>query len=103
MRAHRFALLLLVSPTALAHHSAAMFDSTTTVTLEGNIERYEWANPHVYIHLASSTGTWLVEAGSPSMMQRVGWTPDSFAVGDAVSIDVNPARNGRQMVRGVVI
>ena len=103
MRANRFALLVLVSPTALAHHSAAMFDATATVTLEGSIERYEWANPHVYIHLASSTGTWLVEAGSPSMMQRVGWTPDSFAVGDVVSIDVNPARNGRQMVRGVVI
>jgi hypothetical protein len=38
------------------------------------------------------------------MMQRVGWTPDSFAVGDVVSIDVNPTRNveGR-MARGVVI
>src|SRR5688572_16279711 len=104
MRTHRLALLLLVAPPALAHHSSAMFDATQTVTLDGSIERYEWANPHVYIHLASSSGTWLIEAGSPSMMQRVGWTPDSFAVGDIVSIDVNPGRNAeRRMVRGVVV
>ncbi len=104
MRANRLALLLLVAPTAFAHHSAAMFDATKTITLEGSIERYEWANPHVYIHLASSSGTWVVEAGSPSMMQRVGWTPDSFAVGDVVSIDVNPTRNAeRLMARGIVV
>jgi hypothetical protein len=104
MRANRLALLLLVAPTAFAHHSAAMFDATKTITLEGTIERYEWANPHVYIHLASSSGTWVVEAGSPSMMQRVGWTPDSFTVGDVVSIDVNPTRNAeRLMARGIVV
>jgi hypothetical protein len=104
MRANRLALLLLAAPSAHAHHSAAMFDATTTVTLEGSIERYEWANPHVYIHLASSSGVWLVEGGSPSMMERNGWTADTFAVGDLVSIDVNPARNAeRRMVRGVVV
>src|SRR6188474_3230473 len=104
MRANRVAPLLLVAPTAFAHHSAAMFDATKTITLEGSIERYEWANPHVYIHLASSSGTWVVEAGSPSMMERVGWTADSFAVGYVVSIDVNPTRNAeRLMARGIVV
>ncbi len=104
MHFNRLALLLLVAPTAFAHHSTAMFDPTKTVTLEGSIERYEWANPHVYIHLASSSGTWIVEAGSPSMMQLAGWTPNSFAVGDAVAIDVNPARNAeRRMARGIVV
>lgn len=104
MRIDRFALLLLVAPPALAHHSAAMFDATQTVTLEGSIERYEWANPHVYIHLASSSGVWLVEGGSPSMMERSGWTASTVAVGDVVSIDVNPARNSeRRMVRGLVV
>ena len=104
MRTFPVALLLLVGRAALAHHSAAIYDATKTVTLEGSIERYEWANPHVYIHLASSSGTWLVEAGSPSMMQRVGWTQTSFAAGDVVSIDVNPARNAeRRMARGLVV
>jgi len=104
MRIVALTLCVSLTPPAFAHHSAAMFDATKTITLEGSIERYEWANPHVYIHLASSAGTWLVEAGSPSMMQRVGWTADSFTVGDVVSIDVNPARNAeRRMARGVVV
>ena len=108
MRAQRayptIVFLSFVAGPVLAHHSAAMFDATKTITLEGSIERYEWANPHVYIHLASSSGTWVVEAGSPSMMEQVGWTPDSFAVGDEVSIDVNPTRNAeRLMARGIVI
>src|ERR671910_634020 len=99
MRRAAFALLLFTARAAVAHHSAAMFDATRTITIEGTVERYEWANPHVYLHVASSSGTWLVEAGSPSMMQRVGWNPKSFAVGDVVSIDVNPARNAeRRMV-----
>jgi hypothetical protein len=104
MRAEPLALLLLVAVDALGHHSAAIYDLTKTVTLEGTIERYEWANPHVYVHLASSSGVWLIEAGSPSMMQRAGWTPHSFAAGDVVSIDVNPARQAeRRMARGLVV
>jgi hypothetical protein len=37
-------------------------------------------------------------------MERAGWTRDSFAAGDAVSIDVNPARSlARRMARGIVV
>jgi hypothetical protein len=104
MRSTWLAPLLLVVPAAFAHHSAAMFDSTKTLTLEGRIERYEWANPHVYVHLATSSGVWIIEAGSPSLMQRSGWTPDSLAAGDAVAIDVNPVRDTeRRMARGIVV
>ena len=56
MRTVALALCVTLAPTAFAHHSAAMFDATKTITLEGSIERYEWANPHVYIHLASASG-----------------------------------------------
>jgi hypothetical protein len=101
----RTALLIvsLWAPAALAHHSAAMFDVTKTVTVEGTVARYEWANPHVYLHLTTSSGPWLIEAGSPSMMERMGWTPQSFAGGDAVSVDVNPTRNGRRMGLSVAV
>ena len=96
-------LLVSLAPAARAHHSAAMFDATRTVTIEGTVERYDWANPHVYVHVASSSGTWLIEAGSPSMMQRAGWSRDSFATGDVVSVDVNPARNAERMARGIAV
>lgn len=91
-------LLMSLAPAALAHHSPAMFDLTKTVTIEGTVERYEWANPHVYVHLRSSSGAWLVEVGSPSMMQRVGWRSDSLAAGDVVAVDVNPARNAQRRI-----
>jgi hypothetical protein len=104
MRALAGALLLVsLTPAARAHHSAAMFDSTRTATIEGTVERYEWANPHVYLHVASSSGTWLIEAGSPSMMQRAGWSRESFAVGDVVSVEANPARTGERMARGIAV
>ena len=44
-------MLAVASPT-WAHHSAAAFDATKTVSLEGVVTRYEWANPHVYLWLA---------------------------------------------------
>jgi hypothetical protein len=38
------------------------------------------------------------------MMERAGWTRDSFSVGDALAIDVNPERNTeRRMARGIVV
>ena len=45
MRVVGIALLVAFAPGALAHHSPAMFDPTKTVTIEGTVERYEWANP----------------------------------------------------------
>lgn len=104
VRAIAVTLLLWPAAAAVAHHSAAIFDPAQTVTVEGTVERYEWANPHVYLHVASGSGTWLVEAGSPSMMQRAGWSRDSFAAGDVVSIDLNPARKSeRRMGRGIAV
>lgn len=41
MHASRFALLLLVAPTAFAHHSAAMFDVTLEVVIAARSFRYE--------------------------------------------------------------
>jgi hypothetical protein len=97
------ALLLSLAPTAQAHHSAAMFDATRTVTIEGTVERYDWSNPHVYLHVASASGTWLIEAGSPSMMQRAGWSRETFGVGDVVSVDANPTKAVGRMARGITV
>jgi hypothetical protein len=98
MRAVGFALVASLAPTAWAHHSPAMFDFSKTVTIEGTVERYEWSNPHVYIHLRSSTGAWLVELGSPSMVQRAGWRKDSLSAGDVVAVDINPSRNTERRI-----
>jgi hypothetical protein len=94
-----FAVLCLVTATsAAAHHSPALYDLQRTLTLVGSVVRYEWGNPHAYVHLRveSSDGdptVWEVEAGSPTMMELRGWSADTLHVGDRISVDVSPARN----------
>lgn len=89
--------------TALAHHSAARFDAQQTVSVEGTVTRYEWANPHVYVFVAAKTddGTsveWEVEGQPPAMLRRGGWSADTLARGDAVRLSGNPARSGAKVM-----
>ena len=35
----------------LAHHSMAMYDTSTLVTIKGTVAKIDWMNPHVWIHL----------------------------------------------------
>jgi hypothetical protein len=75
-----------------------MFDLSRVVTLEGVVTRFEWANPHVYIFLAQTTANgqeveWKVEAVGPGPLRRLGWSRDTLAPGDRISIAGNPDRN----------
>lgn len=90
------ALSLLAAPAA-AHHSNAIFDLEHSVTLDGIVTVYEWANPHVYFQVQvrdeSGAGTvWIVEASPPALMVQRGWSPETLARGDHVVIEANPAR-----------
>lgn len=91
--------LLAASAPLLAHHGAASFDETKTVTVTGTVTEYIWANPHVYVKLDAKDDTekivhWVVEAQNPVSMNAIGWRKDTFKVGDVVSVDVNQAKNG---------
>jgi hypothetical protein len=91
--------LLAVSVPMLAHHGAASFDETKTVTVTGTVTEYIWANPHVYVKLdakddSGKTEHWVVEAQNPVSMNAIGWRKDTFKPGDVVSVDVNQAKNG---------
>lgn len=89
---------LAVSAPATAHHSAARFILAQSVTVDGVVSRYEWANPHVYIYVretsaAGETVEWEIEGQPPAMMRRIGWSRATLAVGDAVRLTGAPARN----------
>src|SRR5579862_5301763 len=104
VRAERFALgtlgllalgLAAAIVPAMAHHSmAAMYDDKKAVTLKGAVSAYEWTNPHVFITVEASDGTWAVELPSRVELRRVGWTRDSVKAGDAITIDASVARDG---------
>jgi hypothetical protein len=91
----------LAGAPALAHHSGAMFDQTTTVTLEGTVSQFNWANPHVYIFVETTndsgqTVEWQLETDSTAIMTRDGWTPDTLIPGSRVSVRANPDRNANR-------
>jgi len=84
---------------AVAHHSFAMFDTTTKVTLTGSVTEFQWTNPHAYIELdvAEANGTakkhWTIELGSPSILQQSGWKYKDLKFGDKVTATINPLRS----------
>ena len=93
-----------------AHHGAASFDTTKTVTVKGTVTEYVWTNPHVLVKMdvkdASGTVTnWVVEVWNPVTQANKGWTKNTFKPGDEVSVDVTAAKNNRPvgMIRGNIV
>jgi hypothetical protein len=88
--------LALVAP-ARAHHSAAAFDTQQEVRVTGTLTAYSFRNPHVYMVLQvkkadGSVAAMEIEAGAASVLNPLGFSRDSVAVGDVVTIVGNPAR-----------
>ena len=86
---------------ALAHHSfAAEFDRDKPVKLDGTVEKFEWVNPHSWIHIAvknAQTGQiehWRVEGGAPSALLRRGWNRNSLPAGTHIIVQAFQARDG---------
>jgi len=92
-------LTLSLAVSLLAHHSAAGVDQTKTVTHEGVVKHFSWANPHSYleIEVINAKGVpeiWNLEMMPPTYLVRAGWTSKSVKVGDKVSFTARPMRNG---------
>jgi len=88
----------LISGPASAHHSAAQFDFGNTVLVEGKVVEARFANPHLRLILevtdARGTRNIEFEGHSRNNMRRQGLVPDMFAVGDMVTIRIDPTHNG---------
>jgi hypothetical protein len=74
---------------ASAHHSAAAFDLSAEVTVEGTIAELEWKNPHIYftIETTGADGQILlqqVEVQPISSVQSMGLTKETLAPGSTI-------------------
>jgi hypothetical protein len=83
---------------ATAHHSRDFFfDTTKTITLEGEIVRVEWINPHILLFLQSKNEkgeleTWILEGSSlNNALRRVG-LKERLQRGISISARVHPHR-----------
>lgn len=85
---------------AWAHHSAAMFDFSKTVTLQGTVKEFQYTNPHSWLQVLvvgpdGKTVEWGFETEGPSTLLRAGIKARTFRPGDKVTVVANPMRDGR--------
>jgi hypothetical protein len=90
---------LSAATAALAHHSATMFESTKTVTVEGIVKEFQFSNPHSWllVDVKGKDGkvtTWGFEAEGPSTLQRAGIRPSVFPPGTKVTMTGRPMKDG---------
>ncbi len=92
-------VLLSASP-ALSHHAfTSEFDYTKTVTFTGVITKVEWINPHAYFYLEAKdrdgrVTAWTIESFPPAALRKAGMTREMMKIGDSVTIQAYPAKDG---------
>jgi hypothetical protein len=92
------AWLISSAAPARAHHSFAMFDHTRTMTLKGEVTKFQWTNPHALLELdvpgPDGVRHFTLELTSINMMQRLGWRSNYIKAGDRVKAIMAPLVNG---------
>lgn len=84
---------------ALAHHSFAMFDATKTFEVQGTVKEFLWVNPHSWLQVVTRDAQgkvteWSFEMAGPGGLSRDGWTSQTVAPGDKVTVTAHPIRDG---------
>lgn len=98
-------ILVLVCGAAVAHHSFAVFFDTDSQLrkVTGVVKEFRFSNPHGVVTLLVREGRreiiWRAETNSPSILRRRGWMPDSLRVGETITVEGWPARDGSNYMR----
>ena len=98
--------LVLAAVPAVAHHAfSAEFDAKKPVHLEGLVTKIEMINPHAWVHLDvkgpdGTVTTWMIEAGSPNVLLRRGFTLTTVTPGMTIVVDGYQAKDGSPRANG---
>lgn len=93
------AVLALVTSAATAHHSAAQFDFSQRVTIEGVVKEFNVTNPHTWavVEITDAkrgTRDAQYEGHSASHFYRAGFTRGMVNPGDKIAILIAPRKDG---------
>jgi len=100
-----FTLALAAGSPAPAHHSFAVFFDADNQTrkVTGVVQDFRFTNPHGLVTLSVHEGRreviWRAETNSPSVLRRRGWSADSIHVGETITVEGWPARDGSLYMR----
>ena len=89
-------LAALAPAAASAHHSTAMFDWGVETTLEGEVQEFQWTNPHSFIWLKVGGDVYALEGMSPNALGRSGWTKRTITPGQQVKAIAYMLKDGRK-------
>ena len=94
------ALVAALATTADAHHSAVQYDFTKAAKITGVVVKFQAINPHMRLTLrvtdAKGTRELELEGHSTNNMYRAGYRTGMLKVGDTITVDVAPLRDGRE-------
>ena len=84
-----FGLALLLTSTAFAHHSFAMFDSTQQKLIEGEVVEWNYNNPHSWLHVRAPDAkgemtTWSFEGAAIVHAARQGVNGTTYHKGEKI-------------------
>jgi hypothetical protein len=92
--------LVMWAGAAFAHHSAAQFDFTKSVSQEGLVKEIRVINPHMALTFevkdASGTHDILYEGHSANNFYRMGWRSGMIKAGDHIKVTFAPRRDGKE-------
>jgi Family of unknown function (DUF6152) len=83
---------------AAAHHSAIQFDFTKSVAVTGVVMKFQAINPHMRLtlHVKDAKGERDIEfeGHSTNNMYRAGYRDKMIQVGDTITVNIAPMKNG---------
>lgn len=92
------ALVMALGATASAHHSAVQYDFGKSASITGVVTKFQAINPHMrlWLRVTDEKGTREVEVEghSTNNMYRAGYRDGMIKVGDKITVNVAPYRNG---------
>ena len=92
------AVLMPALPSQAHHSVATFFQLDKTVEVKGVVKEFKLVNPHMrmVLEVTKENGekeTWTLTGGVTGDLRAAGWTPESIAFGDVVTVSGPPARN----------
>jgi hypothetical protein len=92
-----FAALLLGASLGAHHRFSETYLEEREITIEGEVVRWEYGDPHSFLHVVIRNGRneperWIVECLSARRLQRQGVTPDTIKPGQRLILTGSPGR-----------